>query len=112
VQQAVATVLNLIYEEDFLGFSYGFRPGRGAHDALDALTVGIVTKKVNWILDADIRGFFDNISHEKLVELLELRVADQRVLRLIQKWLKAGVSEEGQWSETKVGTPQGAVMTA
>ena len=112
VQQAVATVLNRIYEEDFLGFSYGFRPGRGAHDALDALTVGIVTKKVNWILDADIRGFFDNISHEKLVELLELRVADQRVLRLIQKWLKAGVSEEGQWSETKVGTPQGAVMTA
>jgi group II intron reverse transcriptase/maturase len=111
VQQAVATVLNQIYEEDFLGFSYGFRPGRGAHDALDALTVGIVTKKVNWILDADIRGFFDNISHEKLVELLELRVADQRVLRLIQKWLKAGVSEEGQWSETKVGTPQGSVIS-
>jgi group II intron reverse transcriptase/maturase len=111
VQQAVATVLNQIYEENFLGFSYGFRPGRGAHDALDALTVGIVTKKVNWILDADIRGFFDNISHEKLVELVELRVADRRVLRLIQKWLKAGVSEEGQWSETKVGTPQGAVIS-
>ena len=73
--------------------------------------MGIVTKKVNWILDADIRGFFDNISHEKLVELLELRVADQRVLRLIQKWLKAGVSEEGQWSETKVGTPQGSVIS-
>ena len=70
-----------------------------------------MTKKVNWILDADIRGFFDNISHEKLVELLELRVADQRVLRLIQKWLKAGVSEEGQWSETKVGTPQGSVIS-
>ena len=111
VQQAVATVLNQIYEGDFLGFSYGFRPGRGAHDALDALTVGIVTKKVNWILDADIRGFFDNISHEKLVELVELSVADRRVLRLIQKWLKAGVSEEGQWSETKVGTPQGAVIS-
>ena len=111
VQQAVATVLNQIYEEDFLGFSYGFRPGRGAHDALDALTVGIVTKKVNWILDADIRGFFDNINHEKLMELLELRVADRRILRLIQKWLKAGVSEEGQWSETKVGTPQGAVIS-
>ena len=111
VQQAVATVLNQIYEEDFLGFSYGFRPGRGAHDALDALTVGIVTKKVNWIVDADIRGFFDNISHEKLMELMELRVADQRILRLIQKWLKAGVSEEGQWSETKVGTPQGAVIS-
>jgi group II intron reverse transcriptase/maturase len=111
VQQAVATVLNQIYEEDFLGFSYGFRPRRGAHDALDALTVGIVTKKVNWILDADIRGYFDNISHEELVEWIELRVADQRVLRLIQKWLKAGVSEEGQWSETKVGTPQGAVIS-
>jgi group II intron reverse transcriptase/maturase len=111
VQKAVVIVLNQIYEEDFIGFSYGFRPGRGAHDALDALTVGIVTKKVNWILDADIRGFFDNISHEKLVELVELRVADRRVLRLIQKWLKAGVSEEGQWSETKVGTPQGAVIS-
>jgi RNA-directed DNA polymerase len=111
VQQAVATVLNQIYEEDFLGFSYGFRPGRGAHDALDALTVGIVTKKVNWILDADIRGFFDNISHERLMEWIGLRVADQRILRLIQKWLKAGVSEEGQWSETKVGTPQGAVIS-
>ena len=111
VQQAVATVLNQIYEEDFLGFSYGFRPGRGAHDALDALTAGIMTKKVSWILDADIRGFFDNISHEKLVELLELRIADQRIIRLIQKWLKAGVSEDGQWSETKIGTPQGAVIS-
>lgn len=105
VQQAVATVLNQIYEEDFLGFSYGFRPERGAHDALDALSAAIMTKKVNWILDADIKGFFDNISHEKLMELLELRIADQRILRLIRKWLKAGVSEDGQWSETKVGTP-------
>jgi len=111
VQQAVATVLQQIYEEDFLGFSYGFRPGRGAHDALDALTAGIVTKKVNWILDADIKGFFDNISHEKLLELVEIRIADPRILRLIGKWLKAGVSEEGQWSETKVGTPQGAVIS-
>jgi RNA-directed DNA polymerase len=111
VQQAVVTVLTQIYEEDFLGFSYGFRPGRGAHDALDALTAGIVMKRVNWILDADIRGFFDNISHEKLVELVERRIADPRILRLIQKWLKAGVSEEGQWSETKVGTPQGAVIS-
>jgi RNA-directed DNA polymerase len=111
VQQAVATVLNQIYEEDFLGFSYGFRPGRGAHDALDALTVGIMTKKVSWILDADIRGFFDNISHEKLTELMEVRIADQRIIRLIQKWLKAGVSEDGQWSETKIGTPQGAVIS-
>jgi RNA-directed DNA polymerase len=111
VQQAVATVLCQIYEEDFHGFSYGFRPGRGAHDALDALTAGIMTKKVSWILDADIRGFFDHISHTKLRELIELRIADQRILRLIQKWLKAGVSEEGQWSETKVGTPQGAVIS-
>ena len=111
VQQAVATVLHQIYEEDFLGFSYGFRPGRGAHDALDALTAAIMTKKVSWILDADIRGFFDNISHDKLIELLEVRIADRRIIRLIQKWLKAGVSEDGQWSETKIGTPQGAVIS-
>jgi group II intron reverse transcriptase/maturase len=111
VQQAVVTVLQQIYEEDFVGFSYGFRPGRGAHDALDALSAGIVTKKVNWILDADIQGFFDNIDHEKLMELVELRIADQRILRLIRKWLKAGVSEDGEWSETKVGTPQGAVIS-
>jgi RNA-directed DNA polymerase len=111
VQQAVAMVLHQIYEEDFLGFSYGFRPGRGAHDALDALTAGIMTKKVSWILDADIRGFFDNISHEKLIEWMEVRIADQRIIRLLQKWLKAGISEEGQWSETKIGTPQGAVIS-
>jgi len=111
VQQAVATVLNQIYEEDFLGFSYGFRAGRGAHGALDALTAAIMTKKVSWVLDADIRGFFDNISHEKLIELLGVRIADPRIIRLIQKWLKAGVSEDGQWSETKVGTPQGAVIS-
>lgn len=111
VQQAVATVLHQIYEEDFLGFSYGFRPGRGAHDALDALTAAIMTKKVSWILDADIQGFFDHISHEKLIQLIEVRIADQRIIRLIQKWLKAGVSEDGQWSETKIGTPQGAVIS-
>lgn len=111
VQQAVVTVLNQIYEGDFLGFSYGFRPGRGAHDALDALTAAIMTKKVSWILDADIRGFFDNISHERMIELLEVRIADRRIIRLIQKWLKAGVSEDGQWSETKTGTPQGAVIS-
>jgi RNA-directed DNA polymerase len=111
LQQAVVTVLNQIYEEDFRGFSYGFRLKRGAHDALDALTAGIVWKKVNWILDADIRGFFDNIDPTKLVELVELRIADRRILRLIQKWLKAGVSEDGKWSETKVGTPQGAVIS-
>jgi len=111
VQQAVVTVLNAIYEEDFIGVSYGFRPGRGAHDALDALAAGIVWKKVNWMLDADIRSFFDKISHERLMQLIERRVGDPRILRLIQKWLKAGVSEEGEWSATKVGTPQGAVIS-
>ena len=111
VQQAVVTVLNAIYEGDFTGFSYGFRPKRSAHDALDALTAGIVWKKVNWILDADVRGFFDNLDHGRLAEFIEKRVGDPRVLRLIQKWLKAGVSEEGKWSETKVGTPQGAVIS-
>src|SRR5271157_1363933 len=111
VQQAVVTVLNAIYEEDFVGFSYGFRPGRGAHDALDALTAGIVWKKVNWILDADVRGFFDHLEHGHLLQFIQRRVGDPRVLRLIQKWLKAGVSEDGEWSETKVGTPQGAVIS-
>jgi group II intron reverse transcriptase/maturase len=111
VQQAIVTVLNQIYEEDFLGFSYGFRPGRSQHDALDALWVGIMRKKVNWIVDADIRGFFDNLSHEWLVKFIEHRIADRRILRLIQKWLRAGVSEEGEWSKTDVGTPQGAVAS-
>src|ERR1700681_4085010 len=111
VQQAVVTVLNQIYEADFKGFSYGFRPGRSPHQALDALTVGIQRKRVNWILDADIRGFFDNMSHEWTMKFMEHRVGDRRMLRLIQKWLKAGVSEDGQWSETKVGTPQGAVVS-
>jgi len=111
VQGAVVMILNQIYEEDFLGFCYGFRPGRSQHDALDALTVGIERKRVNWVLDADIRGFFDNLDHEWLRQFLQHRVADPRVLRLIQKWMKAGVSEEGNWSETKVGTPQGAVIS-
>src|ERR1035441_8661047 len=111
VQQAVVTVLNQIYEADFKGFSYGFRPGRGPHQALDALTVGIQRKRVNWVLDADIRGFFDNMSPEWTIKFVEHRVADRRILRLIQKWLKAGVSEDGQWSETTVGTPQGAVAS-
>jgi RNA-directed DNA polymerase len=111
VQQAVVTILNQIYEEDFLGFSYGFRPGRSQHAALDALWVGIMRKKVNWILDADVRGFFDNLSHEWMVKFIEHRVADRRILRLIQKWLRAGVSEEGKWSKTEVGTPQGAVAS-
>jgi RNA-directed DNA polymerase len=111
VQQAVVTILNQIYEVDFKGFSYGFRPGRNPHQALDALTVGIERKRVNWVLDADIRGFFDNMSHEWTMKFVKHRVADRRILRLIQKWLQAGVSEDGQWSETKMGTPQGAVVS-
>ena len=111
VQHAVATILNQIYEVDFRGFSYGFRPGRSPHQALDALNVGIQRKRVNWILDADIRGFFDNMSHEWTMKFMEHRVADPRILRLIRKWLKAGVSEDGKWSETKAGTPQGAVIS-
>ena len=111
VQQAVVTILNAIYEEDFLGFSYGFRPGRQPHYALDALSVAIVRKKVNWVLDCDIRGFFDNLSHEWLLRFIQHRIADRRVLRLIQKWLQAGVSEEGQWRESPIGTPQGAVVS-
>jgi RNA-directed DNA polymerase len=111
VQHAVVTILNQIYEMDFRGFSYGSRPERSQHQALDALTVGIERKRVNWVLDADIRGFFDNVDHEWLMRFLQHRIADRRVLRLIQKWLKAGVSEDGTWSETKVGTPQGAVVS-
>jgi len=111
VQQAVVTILTRIYEVDFKGFSYGFRPGRSPHQALDALAVGIQWKRVNWVLDADIRGFFDNMNHEWTMKFIEHRVADRRILRLIQKWLKAGVSEDGQWSETKLGTPQGAVVS-
>ena len=111
VQHAVGKVLSAIYEEDFLGFSYGFRPGRGQHDALDALFVGLTRKKVNWVLDADIKGFFDAISHQWMQRFVEHRIADPRVLRLLRKWLRAGVSEDGQWSKTKVGTPQGAVAS-
>jgi RNA-directed DNA polymerase len=111
VQQAVVAILNQIYEVDFRGFSYGFRPGRDPHQALDALNVGICRKKVNWILDADIRGFFDHVSHEWLEKFLRHRIADTRVLRLIQKWMKAGVLEEGEWSGTEQGTPQGAVIS-
>jgi group II intron reverse transcriptase/maturase len=96
---------------DFRGFSYGFRPGRGPHAALDALNVGIQRKRVNWILDADIRGFLDSMDHEWMMKFVQHRVADRRILRLIQKGLKAGVSEDGEWSETKVGTPQGAVVS-
>ena len=111
VQHAVATVLNAIYEVDFIGFSYGFRPGRHQHQALDSLWVGLMEHKVNWVLDADIRGFFDTINHEWMMKFVEHRIADRRMLRLIRKWLKAGVSEDGEWSRTDVGTPQGAVIS-
>ncbi len=108
LQRAVVEVLNAIYEEDFLGFSYGFRPGRKPHDALDALSVGIYKKKVNWVLDADIRSFFTQLDQSWLLKFVEHRVADKRVLRLIRKWLSAGVIEDGKWSETPEGAPQGA----
>jgi RNA-directed DNA polymerase len=111
VQRAVVAVLNAIYETDFLGFSYGFRPGRGQHDALDALAVGIESQAVNWILDADIRGFFDHISHEWLMRFVEHRIGDRRVLRLIRKWLTAGVMEDGVRQPATKGTPQGAVIS-
>lgn len=111
VQRAVVEVLNAIYENDFAGFSYGFRPGRGQHDALDALATGIDRKKVNWVLDADIRGFFDCIDHGWLMKFVEHRIADKRILRLIQKWLSAGVLENGRWTKTEEGTPQGAVVS-
>ena len=111
VQHAVAVVLQQIYEADFVGFSYGFRPGRGQHKALDALWVGLMRKRVNWVLDADIRGFFDTIDHGWLTRFLEHRIADRRILRLMRKWLRAGVSEDGAWSKTEVGTPQGAVIS-
>ncbi len=111
LQRAVVEVLNAVYEEDFLGFSYGFRPGRSPHDALDALAVGIVRKKVNYVLDADIRDFFTRLDQGWLERFLEHRIADRRVLRLIQKWLRAGVIEDGEWSRTEAGTAQGASVS-
>ena len=110
LQRAVVEVLNAVYETDFLGFSYGFRPGRSPHDALDALTTGIVRKKVNWVLDADIGGFFDAIDREWLMKFVEHRIADPRVLRLIRKWVTAGVIEDGTWTASE-GTPQGASVS-
>ena len=111
VQRAVQEVLGAIYEEDFLGFSYGFRPGRGPHHALDALVVGIRQRRVNWIVDADIRSFFDTVSHDWLIGFVEHRVGDQRIIRLIQKWLKAGVLEDGKVTVSETGTGQGAVIS-
>jgi group II intron reverse transcriptase/maturase len=111
VQHAVVQVLNPIWEEDFLGFSYGFRAGRSQHDALDALYVGITRKKVNYVLDLDIRSFFDRVGHDHLEKFIRQRIGDERLVRLILKWLMAGVMEDGQWFETKEGTPQGAVVS-
>jgi len=111
VQRAAVEVLNAIYETDFLGFSYGFRPGRSQHQALDALYTGLLTRKVNWVLDLDIRGFFDALSHEWLVKFVEHRIADRRVVRLIQKWLNAGVLEDGKRIRVEEGTPQGGSVS-
>jgi len=111
LQRAVVEVLNAVYEEAFLGFSYGFRPGRSQHEALDALSVGIVRKKVNFVLDADIRDFFGSLDRGWLERFVEHRIADERVLRLIQKWLNAGVIEDGEWSSTEAGTAQGASVS-
>src|SRR5689334_23443239 len=108
VQAAVVAILTPVYEAEFLGFSYGFRPGRSQHDALDALAYGIKARKINWILDADISRFFDSLSPDWLVRFVEHRIGDQRIIRLIQKWLKAGVLEEGRLIETTEGTPQGS----
>src|SRR5437660_692175 len=111
LQRAVVGVLNAIYEADFLGFFYGFRPGRGPHDALDALSAGIFKKRVNWVLDADIRDFFTSLDQSWLAKFLGHRIADKRVLRLIGKWLSAGVIENGAWSQTVEGSPQGASVS-
>src|SRR5439155_20854025 len=111
VQGACAMVLNAIYEEDFLGFSYGFRPGRGPHDALDALAVAITRRKVNHILDADIRDFFGSVNHDWLIRFLEHRIGDKRIIRLIRKWLKAGILEDGIVSVAESGTGQGSVIS-
>jgi len=111
VQRAVVEALNAVYEADFLGFSYGFRPGRGQHDALDALAAGITRTSVNYIVDADIEKFFDRLSHDWLMRFVEHRIGDPRILRLIRKWLKAGVMEDGALTQAETGTPQGAVIS-
>ena len=112
LQRGIVEVLNAIYEMDFCGFSYGFRPGRSPHDALDALATGISRKKVNWILEADICDFFTKLDHIWLRKFLEHRIADKRVLRLIDKWLAAGVIEDGRWAASGQGAPQGALCEA
>jgi RNA-directed DNA polymerase len=111
VQQAVVSVLEAIYENDFLGFSYGFRPERGQHDALDALQVGLTRKRVNWVLDADIQRFFDCLNHDWMMRFLRHRIADKRILRLIAKWLKVGTIDNGTTTRSQQGTPQGSVIS-
>lgn len=111
VQQTLVWIIQSIYEADFLGFSYGFRPGRSQHNALDAVYVALTQKKISWVLDADIKGFFDNISHEWLMKFLKHRITDRKTLRLVEQFLTAGVEEDGKWSKTVVGTPQGAVIS-
>ncbi|MBK1733801.1 hypothetical protein CKO15_00580 [Halorhodospira abdelmalekii] len=111
VQQAVVWVLEAIYENDFLGFSYGHRPGRSQHQALDATYVALMTRKVNWILDADIKGFYDAIDHTWMMRFMAHRIADKRMLRIVERTLKCGVDEDGRRSKTVVGTPQGAVLS-
>ena len=111
VQSATAEVLNAVYEQDFVGFSYGFRPGRSQHNALDAVSVGIMRRKVSWVLDADIRGYFDAIDHEWLIRFVEHRIGDQRVIRHVKKWLKAGVLEDGKVTRGDRGTPQGGSIS-
>ncbi|WP_267902439.1 reverse transcriptase domain-containing protein, partial [Sinorhizobium meliloti] len=108
VQGAVAEVLSAVYEADFCGFSYGFRPGRNPHMALDALHTAIMSQRVNWVLDADIRSFFDSVDHEWLLQMVAHRIADPRILQLIKLWLRAGILESGETYETDRGTPQGA----
>jgi len=111
VQRAMVEVLNAVYEVDFKGFSYGFRPERNQHNALDAVVEAIEGRKVNWVLDVDIRGFFDAIDHEWLIQFIEHRIKDKRVIRHIRKWLNAGVMEDGQWHKTEEGTPQGGSIS-
>ena len=108
VQGAVAEVLSAVYEADFIGFSYGFRPGRSPHGALKALERALITRKINWVLDADIRSFFDSVDHEWMLRMVAHRIADPRILELIKRWLRAGILEDGEWMETESGTPQGA----
>jgi RNA-directed DNA polymerase len=111
VQSVVAQIYSTIWEEEFVGFSYGFRPRREAHQALDALAVGIDVRRISWILDADIKGYFDTISHEWMVKFIEHRIGDERMVRLTRKWLRAGVMEEGEWKQSEEGTPQGGIIS-